>query len=644
MDGTNIALDTPPVLARSGAQGRPHRPCDSCRRRKTRCEIADPGADCVLCQFHKQSCTFLSDPPRKRRRRSNSETGEPAADSGASGSHADRGVASIRREMPVTDYADLRGPSLLKKTLGLQNHRHSALVGPTSIHNLQLCGYSPASEDIAVAPNKVLRLVSDYDSFLLHDDDGTRSHDQEIEDVDAIEALVAPHGQALIHLYFRIVHPTFPILHKRVFLEKYARTHREFSPPLLAAVYALALDWWAYSRDLSPFPKPDARKLERLAFKTMSIVTRRPKLSTIQASLLLHQRAEGESWAATTQLVGLAQTLGLHLDCTDWRIPTWEKGLRKRLAWAVYLQDKWGSLSHGRPSHISKSDWVVQALQEQDFPERAADEDDEDGSTEVEKGRVLFCEMIQLSTILSDILSAFYSVRADLDIRRDADNGVSWILQRAKPLQLRLREWYASLPHTLHLQEMTVRKLSSAGYLHLAYFATEIALHRRIIPLLHSEKSPEVVEVCRRAADERLHKALEFVGTLGPEYIQSFWYSASTYSFALIGSFISLLSSTSQTEDEAEGYRSKMAKYRWNLRLKSTNSEVLGRALDLMAFPVWLTEQTGGRSPLKCLSDVGAVSLEGDLRLLTGQDAWALEGASPWDAFVLESALGEDIQ
>ena len=87
-----------------------------------------------------------------------------------------------------------------------------------------------------------------------------------------------------------------------------------------------------------------------------------------------------------------------------------------------------------------------------------------------------------------------------------------------------------------------------------------------------------------------------------------------------------------------------MAEYRWNLRLKSTNSQVLGRALDLMAFPLWLMEQTGGGSFMKCLSDVGAVSSEGDWRPPTGHDSWALEGDSPWDAFVLESALGEDIQ
>lgn len=44
------------------------RPCDACRRRKTRCVINEGAALCVLCEFHKQDCTFIQSPqPRKRK-------------------------------------------------------------------------------------------------------------------------------------------------------------------------------------------------------------------------------------------------------------------------------------------------------------------------------------------------------------------------------------------------------------------------------------------------------------------------------------------------------------------------------------------------------------------------------------------------
>lgn len=394
---------------------------------------------------------------------------------------------------------------------------------------------------------------------------------------------MTPHGHALINLYFRIVHPSFPILHKKVFLEKYQRTHREFSPPLLAAVYILALNWWSYSSELSFLPKPDVQKLEKLAIKTMSYITFRPKISTIQAGLLLLQRPEGDSWALTGKLVAVGQDLGLHLDCSRWKIPSWERGLRKRLAWALYMQDKWGALVHGRPSHINTCDWLVKPVTEDDFPERSADEDDEEGSTEVEKGRVLFSEMIRLTEILSEILAAFYTLRAEEDFRCRRVEGVGWILEKAKPIQLRLKEWYAQLPECLKMENVKIRKLNSSGYLHLGYYATEMTLHRRIIQAITHEKNASLQRICRSAAEARLAAVTDFVCKLRPEFLQSFWHSSSKYSFALVGSFVSLLWVTATSNQEAEAYKQKLEDYRWTLRLLSKSADMLERALDMFA-------------------------------------------------------------
>jgi hypothetical protein len=469
---------------------KPRRPCDACRKRKSRCEIQDGESVCVLCKFHRQTCLFNENPqPRKRRKVSDNSgdggsvpreagTGasasttntmlplDPSADSIYSLARVERKTTpiTIRQDVPIDDYANLKGPSLLKKTLGLQSHRHSRALGLTSEFEPSLLSL-PAfdqKEEINLGPFG-LRKVTPTDTFLLMPDSNTVSHADEIRDVDAIEGLMAPHGRDLIHLYFRIVHPTFPILHKKVFLEKYERTHREFTPPLLAAVYLLAINWWSYSTELALQPKPDTEQLEALALKTMSYVVTRPKLSTIQAGLLLLQRPEGESWALTAKLVALGQDLGLHLDCSRWKIPPWEKGLRKRIAWGLFMQDKWGSLVHGRPSHITYDDWLVKPVNESDFPERAADEDEEEGSTEVEKGRVLFSEMIKLTEILTTILSQFYTLKAEEEFRARELEGGRWVLEKAKPIQIALKNWFIQLPECLKLEQIKMRKLNSTG-------------------------------------------------------------------------------------------------------------------------------------------------------------------------------------
>lgn len=52
----------------TNARTKKDRPCDACRRRKSRCQINEGQASCVLCLFHNQDCTFVQSPqPRKRK-------------------------------------------------------------------------------------------------------------------------------------------------------------------------------------------------------------------------------------------------------------------------------------------------------------------------------------------------------------------------------------------------------------------------------------------------------------------------------------------------------------------------------------------------------------------------------------------------
>lgn len=50
---------------------RPDRPCDACRRRKSRCVINPDSSTCVMCEFHKQACTFVEDAVPRRRKAPN---------------------------------------------------------------------------------------------------------------------------------------------------------------------------------------------------------------------------------------------------------------------------------------------------------------------------------------------------------------------------------------------------------------------------------------------------------------------------------------------------------------------------------------------------------------------------------------------
>ncbi|KAH9889732.1 fungal-specific transcription factor domain-containing protein [Xylariomycetidae sp. FL2044] len=541
----------------------PVKACDVCRKRKSRC-VRDPGQPkCVLCAFHDRDCTYSALPRKRRRQRVSDEGGE------------EMDVEARPPVSHVSETSDADGASLLDRTLGLHRSTHSRYVGSSSLLDPLLLNSTAVSDD---APSG-LRLVGNSTLFVSHHDRETLASADDYEDLDAIEQIVRPHGPALVRLYFRIVHPSYPILHKGVFLEKYARSYREFSPPLLAAVYLLALDWWEYDGELASQEKPDAQRLVRVSTRAMTLVIHRPKLSTVQAGLLALQRSDGDSWVLTTQLVGIAQELGLHIDCSSWNIPDWEKGLRRRLSWAVFMQDKWGALIYGRPSHIVSATWQSRRLCLEDFPESAADEDDEQGSTEVEKGRLLFIRLAALTEIMSDALELLHGSEPPSAEQDISTPGIYQLLDSVKPIAVRLKHWVSSMPTSLGMDSVRTRKLCSNGYLHLSYFATEITIHRQIIRTLQADAPPALRGICRDAARERLDHGLAFVESLRPEHLQGFWWFASSKCLALIGVYGALLQATSATATEAEAYGRKLDDFRWSLKVRAKGSNVLSAAI-----------------------------------------------------------------
>jgi len=546
--------------------------------------------------------------------------------------------------------ANFGGVTLLKRTLGLQSDRYSQYIGPTTDFEPSLINLSPFDpHDESLLARGALRKVSEDDTFLMLPDHTTPGYERMTEDVEEIERIVAPNGRRLVELYFRVVHPAFPIIQKTVFYEKYDKSSREISPPLLAAIYILAVNWWDQDEELATQTRPNVRELERLVRVTLADSMYRPKLSTVQAGLVLSQRPEGDQWAPTAQLVAIGQELGLHLDCSSWKIPPWERGLRKRLAWALYMQDRWGALVHGRPSHIFSANWAVQHLGPNDFQDVEWDEDDIEERAEIECGRVLFVQMVQLSQVLAEILETFYTLQAMQTVAKAGAQGTQLVLALAKPIQLKLKEWHTALPAAIRMDSslstsnVPTSRLSSIGYLHLAYFATEITLHRRIIRSLAAsdaaanpslpEASPAqtggdlayIQHICRSAAKARLISAMDFVNRLTPAHLRSFWYFASKTNFALIGTFGSLLWATSPGREEAEWYRRRLGEYRWTLSVSSKPGEAKG----LTEFAMGMLDISTGL--LKKLPEKPSLSRSGsvaDIEAARRQSILAFGGAS----------------
>ncbi|KAK3935377.1 fungal-specific transcription factor domain-containing protein [Diplogelasinospora grovesii] len=552
--------DAAPQQAQARKGTRADRPCDICRKRKSRC-VKEPDQErCVLCIFHDRKCTYRHAPQRRPKRRVDfPDESTPSVDG------FDEIEASDGIHLGLSSTTSVS--SLLDRTLGLHRTTHFKYIGPSAVHEERLLDLIHQFYEAGNGEDGCkFRRVADSTTFLSRSDVD--------DDLGAIEQTVRPHGPGLVDLY--------PILHKGVFLEKYARSYQEFSPPLLAAVYLLAMDWWEYDRELCSNTKPDADALLRIAMKAMMGVVHRPKLSSVQAGLLLLQRSGGDSWVLTTQVVAVGEELGLHLDCASWNIPEWEKGLRRRLAWAIFMQDKWGALIHGRPSHVLESNWQLPGLCLADFPESGADEDDKEGSAEVEKGRLLFIHLTKLTQIMAQALDTLYNTDQTKIHDSVARSGVQGLLELVKPIAVRLREWASEMPPDLRMEAVKTRKLCSNGYLHLSYFVTEIIIHRHIIRSLTPDTPLPLRELCREAGKARLERAIDFVDALRPEHLQAFWWFASPKSLAFIRTYGGLLWATSSTDEEAEFYRRKLEGFRWSLKVRAKGVSFVAAALQEM--------------------------------------------------------------
>ena len=274
----------------------------------------------------------------------------------------------------------------------------------------------------------------------------------------SLNNVVGPYGARLLELYQYHVEPYLPVVEPDFFVDYQRGSSMTLDPLLLAALYTVALPW-LLQEDQALASTLETSKVEETAFTLFSSSIATPSIAALQAGMLLIQRPAIDSKVLNSQLVNAAYDLGLHLDCTSWDAPESEKALRKRLAWSLYTQDKWCSLIHGRPSLICNDNWLVQDLSEKDFPQPIGFASSING----ENTGMLFRQMVQLTKILSTVLDAFYSLKAMREIEESGNNGTRVILDRAKPIQISLKEWFGELPPALKMDSSDTSQSSATG-------------------------------------------------------------------------------------------------------------------------------------------------------------------------------------
>lgn len=425
-------------------------------------------------------------------------------------------------------------------------------------------------------------------------------------------------GKRLIALFYKYVQPYFPVLsrsHGQTAANGALCDPSSVPTCILAAIYGHALPFCAWDEKLciDVYTPPSADALFRIAWLACLPMLHTPSLAVLQTLLLLVQRRPTNKhvsdtpfkWVIMTTAVSIAESLGITRDPGEWPLPSWEIKLRRRLAWATFVQDKWLALNFGRSSHISADDWDVQPLDEDDLedPERVA----------IDESGLLACEhflrLCELTEIVADLLRDLFSIRAT----RVLHNSLEATLEAAKPLRIRLTEWHQCLPAGLLKPSTTAkdmpspnspssttspgrskptsfRDLDGNGSLHLAYITAKIELYRAMLrPRPTHNIDPQIsnkptgaaaaTSALRTGALSVATEIYTFLDSLTAHQLEAFWSSYSRANFTIASSFLLHLFVSAPEERDARECLGLLESWRSGLRLKSRSCDLLNLAL-----------------------------------------------------------------
>lgn len=460
--------------------------------------------------------------------------------------------------------------------------------GPTSIYDPILTtklANRPVEKKIRkAADNKFLRTFTPQVQFLITQDLNEERLVNHKLRIDEINSLISPYGYDLLDIYFTTVNPYYPIIDEPRFMRQNRLLPYEISSSLLAIMYSIALKWSSYSSKTASLSREQSielsDKLQKMATRYFweNVECGSSNLTLIQSGLLIlfsRDKPTSNDWTLVSILVNTAENLGLNINCSNWNIPYWEKNVRIRLAWCLWFQENWIALQESRSPYFKLGiNWFVPMLVDNNLVEISCQNNIQPGderlnislhANEFQVAQEFFKCNVSLTIILNDILNTFYAPNAKFNYYYSDNPNIQLpleqVLKTAKPLQLRLRNWYQGLPKSLLMINFKPGKFTPNGTLTLNYFAVELTLHRQIILSISEDSSNNLIDICRIASKARLNSAIKFLGELRNEHKRSFWFSNTVYNMELISIFASILYLTSMNREEEDFYKKLINEY-----------------------------------------------------------------------------------
>ncbi|KAJ1962418.1 hypothetical protein GGI12_002657 [Dipsacomyces acuminosporus] len=272
----------------------------------------------------------------------------------------------------------------------------------------------------------------------------------------------------LIQLYFRYVHPVFPILYKSYFLERFYCKENRPSPALLSAVFAAASTYKAREAkcesDLARVRIQMAVHFQRakLYLDEQYTLNTTPSILTLLLMSVYEQGTMStRSWLYSGMAIRKAYDLGLHRDP----------------AAAVAVADR-------------LRDYVSLSVGESESDGSDVEGDEEFGERRPQENKPLGVYYLELLHILGHILTEMYACKPHRSfVAKYCLHDLHSRTERLIILDHELRQWKISLPTALQYPVDDILAARPArcvhiALIHLVYYTAMILLHRPFISRL----------------------------------------------------------------------------------------------------------------------------------------------------------------
>ncbi|CAG8576204.1 16605_t:CDS:2 [Acaulospora morrowiae] len=510
----------------NGKRRRVARACDSCRRKKVRCDGVQPASDppsCTNCKIYGQECSFI-DAPKKR--------GPPKG-------YVDALETRLQRIESVINGLVQSGrlhESTVRSALSQASESSRGLQkSPLPAPDAQPVSKSLSSSDVQLTSLENSPYASSSEEEFTSDSNGSQSDVNEYDQLATDERgnmkyigkssgayvftkkIVSRHiivcddlkppkrladkrilselpsrklCDQMLDMYWKkySFHP--PLIDKQDFMEKYNNMDASYDHIIL--LYAILSTVSMMVDDNADISSASGINFYSRTYELLKEEFDYSTLSIIQALLLLSwhhkERLNSQTWIFTGLAIRLAQDMGLHRESLNENFNEREAEVRRRVWWTCVTFDSFLSIALGRPLAINEEDHDVR------YPEPGKLLNDLPDSVE------LFIQYIKVSLTISQISRRVYGANSKRTestlVRLDAE----------------LNKWHDNIPpRFLYDRQKKVSEDAScimALFINLIYHTIQIILHRPYIRCPKSRTPPSSIPsltICTVAASNITH-------------------------------------------------------------------------------------------------------------------------------------------